>query len=85
MIEALSKMDHKFVDFAVGYDHAIARTDKGILVSWGAGAHAALGQKTCNRQLQPKVVPISEKVPFKSVAAGMSYTIAISSTHALAH
>jgi alpha-tubulin suppressor-like RCC1 family protein len=78
LIEALSKMEHKFVDVAVGYDHSIAITDKGVLVSWGAGSHGELGQKTCNRQLQAKVIPISEKVAFKSASVGYEFTTAVS-------
>lgn len=71
-------MEHKFADVAIGHDHAIAITDKGVLVSWGAGAHGELGQKTTNRQLGPKIVPLSEKVAFKSVSVGYEFTVAVS-------
>lgn len=73
-------MEHKFADISVGYDHTIAITDKGILFAWGAGAKGQLGLPTCNRQLAPKMIAISEKYPFKSISVGYEFTAGVTGT-----
>jgi len=96
LIEFLSKLDAKFADVAIGYDHAVARTgalllrlwicvlcfilDKGVLYTWGVGCNGELGHATTNRYKLPKVLPISEKIPFKAIAVGYQCTFALTSS-----
>jgi alpha-tubulin suppressor-like RCC1 family protein len=81
LIEALGKLDGKVAGIAIGYNHSVARMDNGQLWVWGAGRNGELAQPTTNRALLPKLVPLSEKVPFKTIGVGYQYTIAVSSAY----
>ena len=75
--------DDVVTDVACGWGHVIAKTDSGVLFSWGLNSHGQLGREAVKFDYQPKAITALADMPVSQVRCGAHYSVALAESGAV--
>ena len=64
-------------EIACGYYHSMARSDAGVIFTWGAGAHGRLGHGNASDVSTPHTVRSMDHTPVQQISCGGYHTVAL--------